>query len=103
MRATIWKRAAMLAIAGAFVMSAVTTGLARDRGIGIAAGIAAGALVGAAAAAASGPYYYDGPYEYDAGPVYLAPGPDYVGPGYSGYWGNTNSLGPNRAHMEHSN
>jgi hypothetical protein len=104
MSATILKRAAMLAIAGTFATTAVTASYARDRGVGIAAGIAAGAVIGAAAAAAaaSGPYYDNGPYDYDAGPVYVTPGPYYGSPGPQ-YWGNTNSLGPNRAHMEHSN
>jgi hypothetical protein len=106
MSATILRRAAMFAIAGIFVTTAVTASFARDRGAGIAAGIAAGALIGAAAAAASGPYYYGEPYAdpygYDAGPVYVVPGPNYVEPGY-GYWGNTNSAGPNRARMEQSN
>jgi hypothetical protein len=101
MKATILKRAAMLAIAGAFATSAVTTSFARDRGAAIAAGVAAGALIGAATAAASGPYYYGGPYDYEAAPVYVAPGPYYGG--YGGYWDNTNSLGPNRDHMERSN
>src|SRR5258708_9913190 len=50
MRATILKRAAMLAIAGAFATTAVTTSFARDRGVAIAAGIAAGKPIGAAAA-----------------------------------------------------
>jgi len=104
MKATILKRAAMLAIAGAFATTAVTTSFARDRGVAIAAGIAAGTLIGAAAAAAGGPYYYGGPYDYDAAPVYVAPGPYYGGyGGYGGYWDNTNSLGPNRDHMERSN
>jgi hypothetical protein len=99
MQASILKRVAMLAIAGAFVTSAVTTSFARDRGLAIGAGIAAGAVIGAAAAASSGPYY-DEPY--DTGPVYAAPEAYYApGPGY--YYGNTNSLGPNRAQMEHSN
>jgi hypothetical protein len=99
MQATILKRAAMLAIAGALATTAVTTSFARDRGLAIGAGIAAGAVIGAAAAAANGPYY-DEPY--DTGPVYAAPEGYYApGPGY--YYGNTNSLGPNRSQMERSN
>jgi len=102
MRSNFLKQTAMLAIAGTLAATAVTSSFARDRGGAIAAGVAAGALIGAAAAASEGAYYSGEPYGYDAGPVYAAPDPYYGSPGL-GYYGNTNSLGPNRAQMEHSN
>jgi hypothetical protein len=101
-RARLLKSVAVLAIAGVFAAAAASPSFARGRGAAIAAGIAAGAIIGAAtAAAASDPYYYGAPYDYDVGPVYVVPGPAYVGPGY--YWGNTNSAGPNRDRMERAN
>jgi hypothetical protein len=94
------KHATVLAVVGTIAVAA-SPSFARDRGA-IAAGIAAGALIGAAAASAASapyyPYYYGDPYVADVGPAYVVPGPIYIDP-----WANTNSLGPNRAHMEHAN
>jgi hypothetical protein len=93
------KHATVLTVVGTIALAA-SPSFARGRGGAIAAGIAAGAFIGAAAAsAAAAPYYYyEDPYVADVGPAYVVPGPIYVNP-----WANTNSLGPNRAHMEHSN
>jgi hypothetical protein len=100
MSSTIWKYATALAVVSALAATAATPSFARGRGGAIAAGLAAGAIFGAAAVAAGA---YDGPYDYyDAPPVYVGPDAVYGAPAPY-YWGNTNSLGPNRARMEHSN
>lgn len=107
-RARLLKHVAVLTIAGVFAAAATSPSFARNRGAAIAAGIAAGAFIGVATANALGnPYYYGEPYDYDVGPAYGVPGPayGYAAPAYvgSGYWANTNSVGPNRSRMENAN
>ena len=72
--ATILKRAAVLAVAGTWAAVATDSSFARNRG-----------------AAVAGAYYYGTPY--DTGPIYASG--DY--PTGVVNWGNTNSIGPNRA------
>jgi hypothetical protein len=59
---------------------------------GIIGGLAAGAILGAATA----PYYYGGGpyYGYDAGPVYVDPGPAYPQTYYYNYGRDPASCGP---------